>query len=361
MNILFLFNHLSNLLAVSIENAAFLAALIALISFIYTSKRQREIEKNSMYQQLELASIDFMKWETENIKEITRVRKELDENKNVSEEDQLILETRCFQTLNLFELCIHNAGKRTLPDKVFGSWLTWIHEFANEPEFKKIWPEINTNYIPECRKVINYAMGHTENKFIEEICKIRKYKLAINEWIKPVLDTEKQDNKIQESDINVDIKKATLKNIEKYLSIFKETKHDAYISHGEVLCGRATHDFKWAENINSQMKQEFIYYIFHNKKYPMFEILVSGELIGFAIIEINKKTNSAILSDIMIKKTRQSKGTGKKTLIKIENYLKNKGIDILLLESGIKNKKAHDFFEKNGFTEISVEYSKNLR
>jgi ribosomal protein S18 acetylase RimI-like enzyme len=154
---------------------------------------------------------------------------------------------------------------------------------------------------------------------------------------------------------NVKIKKATWKNIEKYISIFEEAKHDAYISHGELLCGRATHDFKWAENIVSQMKCEFMFCSFFG---TMFEILVSEEIVGFAIVEL--KTNLAILSDIMIKNNWQDKGIGAKALLKIEEFLKNKRVKMLLLESGKNNKNAHKFFEKNGFKKLSVSYAKHL-
>jgi len=165
------------------------------------------------------------------------------------------------------------------------------------------------------------------------------------------------NNKKQPDNANVDIKKGKLKNIGKYLSIFNEVKHDSYISHGEVLCGRATHDMKWADDIIKQMKHEFVYYIFSRKCF-LFEILLSGEIEGFAIIELDKKVKAAVLSDIMVKKNNQGKGVGKEALRKIEEYLKKKGVGIILLESGINNESAHHFFEKNGYKKISAEFSK---
>jgi hypothetical protein len=48
-------------MAAVIGNTGFLATIIALGSFLYTSHRQRKIEKSGMYQQLELASIDLIK------------------------------------------------------------------------------------------------------------------------------------------------------------------------------------------------------------------------------------------------------------------------------------------------------------
>jgi len=196
-----------------------------------------------------------------------------------------------------------------LPDNVFRAWMPWIYNF------------------------------------------ILKQTTVYN--MKPV------NNKNQSNNTNVDIKKGKIKNIGKYLSIFNECKDDNYISHGEVLYGRATHDLKWVDDIMTQMKHSFIFYLF-KKKYNVFEIYLSGELEGFAIIEQLKKTKAAILLDIMVKKNNQRKGIGKEALQKIEEYLKKKGMGIMMLESGIKNESAHHFFEKNGYTKISVEFSKKI-
>jgi ribosomal protein S18 acetylase RimI-like enzyme len=343
---------------------ALTTAIIALISFLYTSYRQRKIEKSSMYQQLELATIELMKWETENSKTMIRIQKG---NQDISEEDEEFINTRFFYTLNLFELCISSAKRQTLPKRVFGSWLPWIHEFTHESVFGEIWSKNKTHYVPECREIIDYAIENSEYDFIKKICTLKnffilkKYNLNIKEWKNNDSDEKNQYSKnIKNGNITVNIKKGNIENIEKYLSIFEESKHDNYISHGEVFCGRATHDLKWAENIIVQMKQEFITYLENNEEYTIFEILSSGELIGFAIIELNKKTKVAILSDIMIKRGFQGGGIGTKALQEIEKRLKNENIGIILLESGINNKNVHKFFEKNGYTEISLEYSKVL-
>jgi ribosomal protein S18 acetylase RimI-like enzyme len=343
---------------------ALITAIIALISFLYTSHRQRKIEKSSMYQQLELATIDLMKWESENTKTKIKIRKG---SQDISEEDNEFINTRFFYTLNLFELCISSAKRRTLPKRVFGSWLPWIHEFTHEAAFGKIWSKNKIHYVPECREVIDYAIGNSEYDFIKKICTLknffilRKYNLNIKDWKRNDFDEKKQYNKdVKNGNITVDIQKGNIENIEKYLSIFDESKHDSYISHGEVFYGRATYDLKWAENIIMQMKQEFIDYLKNNEEYTVFEILSSDELMGFAIIELNKKTKAAILSDIMIKRGCQGEGIGTKALRKIENHLKNENIGIILLESGINNRRAHKFFKKTGYTAISVEYSKVL-
>jgi GNAT superfamily N-acetyltransferase len=347
---------------------AILAVIVALVTYISTAKKQQEIESKSIYQQLELASIEFFKWEASYKNELARIFNEYKkEDITISDEDEILMETWCWQQLNLFELCLYNINKKhgqIFPSEVFGSWLPWIHEFAQEPCVIRIWPEIKYNYLPECRETIENAIEHPLDEFIIDLC--QKYNLESKDWIKEsvlesALKIETQyigpgeDKKI----LHVDIKKGKLKNIKKYLDIFNECKHDSYISHGEVLCGRATHAMKWTENIINHMKREFIDCIL-NRKYDLFEIQLSGEIMGFAILELYKKTRAAILSDIMIKRNNQGKGVGREALHKIEEYLRNKGIGIMLLESGVRNEDAHHFFEKNGHTKISVQYSKCL-
>jgi N-acetylglutamate synthase-like GNAT family acetyltransferase len=159
--------------------------------------------------------------------------------------------------------------------------------------------------------------------------------------------------------VNISIREGKQENIEQYLSIFSECRHDAYISHGEVLYGRVTNDFKWADDILVQMKREFASDL-HSSDYIVFEILRDDEIIGFAILELCKRKKVAILDDIMIAKNVQGQGIGAETLRLIEAHLRIRKFGILLLESGIQNKNAHEFFEKNGFTQVSVEYAKRL-
>jgi len=167
-----------NLILVVVANSGFLAAVIALGSFVYSSIRQRVIEKNNMYQQLELASIEFFRWESS---ERVKLSKTKEEYPHVSPDDRKLLETYCTQTMNLFELCIHNEITRTLPRNVFGSWLPWIYEFAHEPGFDIMWREIRLNYLPECRKVMECAIKNEMDDFIIEMCK--EHRLKTDDWM----------------------------------------------------------------------------------------------------------------------------------------------------------------------------------
>jgi GNAT superfamily N-acetyltransferase len=309
-----------------------------------------------------------MKWETSNKDALTRTREEYP---NVSSKDKLLLDIYCFQCMNLFELCIYHKNRRIFPDTVFGSWLVWMHSVSHEPEFAAFWSKNKFNYIPECRIIMSCAVEQTWDGFIKEMCcnykKYKKYrtgkysKLKLEDWMDSV---QKNSSSVKQlsgstSNTNIEIKKGKLTNIEEYLSIFDECKHNNYISHGEIIYGRASSGFKWADDIITQMRQEFNYYI-SNNNYIVLEIIIESKLSGFAILELHKKTKTAILSDIMIKKDFQGKGAGTKALNKIEEHLKNENIGMVLLESGIRNKAAHDFFEKNGYTQISVEFAKRL-
>ncbi|GAB6393282.1 MAG: GNAT family N-acetyltransferase [Treponematales bacterium] len=341
------------LLTQLLASSGFIAACVALCSFMYTAKRQRETEEYKIYQELELASVEYFRWEAENREALSKMN--LEAYPDVSDEECTLIETWVTQGLNLFELCVSNHRRGIFPDKVFGTWLPWIHEFAHEPGFAKIWPEMKYNYLPELRHLIEHAMEHDAYVFISEICKKHKG-LEVSDWI-AVVPPEKRPSLIAAP--SVTIGKGKLRNINKYVSLFAGSRHDGYISHGEVLCGRATRDFKWASDILAQMKREFFHDIL-SRDYIVFEILLAGELIGFAIVELYKKQKAAVLDDIMIKRGCQGGGIGRQALHQIEAYLKRQNIEILLLESGIKNRGAHTFFEKNGFTQVSVEYAKYI-
>jgi hypothetical protein len=162
------------LASISLSNIILLlTAIIALWTFISTSRKQRKIERNRMYQQLEFEAIKFFRWEASHRKVWIRMRNEYSK---ISVADELLIETWCAQALNLFELCIHNARNRTLPSEILVTWLPWIHDVSHEPSFGRIWPKLKIHYLPECGKFIECALECTvmEN-FISKICK--EYKL----------------------------------------------------------------------------------------------------------------------------------------------------------------------------------------
>jgi ribosomal protein S18 acetylase RimI-like enzyme len=68
-----------------------------------------------------------------------------------------------------------------------------------------------------------------------------------------------------------------------------------------------------------------------------------------------------VLEDLMIKTGYQSRGIGTQAVRQIEEHLKNRGFEILLLESGLHNEGAHNSFEKNGFSKLSIEYARRLK
>jgi hypothetical protein len=154
----------------------FASLLIAILTLFFNSTRQLAIEKNNIYQKLELASIDFFRWEAENRTELLQV---IDMGVRGSPEECMLLESYCVQALNLFELMVHNTRNKTFPEEAFRSWLPWIYKFANQKGFRLLWLELSSYYVLECRNMINLATYSQKNEceFINEICE--KYKLKI--------------------------------------------------------------------------------------------------------------------------------------------------------------------------------------
>ena len=68
----------------------------------------------------------------------------------------------------------------------------------------------------------------------------------------------------------------------------------------------------------------------------------------------------AIGEDLIVSPGARGSGVGKAVLDWLADEARARGIRRLFLESGITNKRAHDFFEREGFHPTSVVMMKSL-
>jgi len=66
------------------------------------------------------------------------------------------------------------------------------------------------------------------------------------------------------------------------------------------------------------------------------------------------------IQGIAIKSDMQGKGIGTKLLEHIEKYGKEKGVEYITLNTGVKRIDAHAFYERNGYTSGNYCYGKKL-
>ncbi|MDE5432152.1 GNAT family N-acetyltransferase [Elizabethkingia meningoseptica] len=138
------------------------------------------------------------------------------------------------------------------------------------------------------------------------------------------------------------------------VNFFINHKTNSYISHSEILSGRAESATEWSENfaeiLATELEEDDCNLITMED--------IHNQIIGIAILRIYKKY--LIIEDMIIDGNLRGLSLGKKLMDFIHNFATEQKIKALFLESGITNDKAHSFFEKNGFKKVSVTYTKIL-
>jgi len=136
-----------------------------------------------------------------------------------------------------------------------------------------------------------------------------------------------------------------------------------YISHGEVLDGRAVDFSTWSPNLSDVLANEFdSSYKEGVDKYTRISIYKEDNaMLGLALVEFDRNINTAILQDLIIDKDNRNKNAGRDFLGWIESELVKMNFDTMLLESGINNVSAHKFFERNDYHKCSVVMVKKLK
>lgn len=147
--------------------------------------------------------------------------------------------------------------------------------------------------------------------------------------------------------------------IKELVDFFITHKTESYISHSEIITGRAANPNEWSSDLESILTAQFNE---ENTSTSKLKILIAenkdGIIIGilvFYIIHSGFK-NYAVLEDMLLDQSIRGQSIGSTLLENAIHESKNWGIDFILLESGINNAGAHHFFEKYGFKKVSENY-----
>lgn len=134
----------------------------------------------------------------------------------------------------------------------------------------------------------------------------------------------------------------------------------AYISHGEIQTGLSLDATHWAPDLATLYAADFVD-LGEDR-----DLLVArdggGAIVGIAVVawEETPRRKFAVLEDMAIDPARRSLGIGKRLLDAVAERVRGRGIEWLFLESGLRNVRAHAFFERNGFEEISHVFARRL-
>lgn len=135
----------------------------------------------------------------------------------------------------------------------------------------------------------------------------------------------------------------------------------AYISHGEVQTALSLDGRTWAPNLEARYTRDLLA---HG---PTRQLLLArddgGALVGASVVCWDfeePEAPFATIEDLAVEPAWRSRGLGAEMLAFIETEARKRGAKWLFLESGKDNARAHAFFEREGFAEISHVFTKRL-
>ena len=145
--------------------------------------------------------------------------------------------------------------------------------------------------------------------------------------------------------------------------LFVANTDTSYISHGEVIDGRASDLGTWIPDLLGFMTREFGTALEPGKDGKQFKLACmthEGTVAGLAFLTIETESGIAILQDLVINSDLRGRRLGTLFLAWLEPRLREMGIRQLFLESGVQNESAYAFFHAQGFKTSSVVMNKPL-
>ena len=137
------------------------------------------------------------------------------------------------------------------------------------------------------------------------------------------------------------------------VDFFVENTTTDYISHGELIDGRADAPDRWSPRLRGILAAEFAQ---PDKRLAVMERL--GTTVAIALVEFDGA--EAYLHDLVVAAAERGRGAGGILLEWVERAARDAGCKRLFLESGIANDGAHRFFERAGFAAVSQVMLKTL-
>ncbi len=143
-----------------------------------------------------------------------------------------------------------------------------------------------------------------------------------------------------------------------------------YISHSELQGDRALDIGKWQPGLADIVAREIEGRIAEHgaaieslrSSYPVLEARSDGQLVGIALVSFfrDAPVPYSILEDIAVEESSRERGFGKAIVDWVSREAEVLGCARLFLESGVSNHRAHELFERQGFSTCSIVMMKRL-
>ena len=143
-----------------------------------------------------------------------------------------------------------------------------------------------------------------------------------------------------------------------------------YISHSELQGDRALDIGKWQPGLADIVAREIEGRVAEygaaieslRSSYPVLEARSDGQLVGIALVSFfrDAPVPYAVLEDIAVDEASRERGFGKHIVDWVVREAEVLGCARLFLESGVSNHRAHELFERQGFSTCSIVMMKRL-
>lgn len=357
--------------------------MVAILTFIIAQAvnraRNLHIANRETYQRLELASIGLFRFEADHVETIRPVWEESVPVPPEGSAEHFVVTDYVCQLLNLFEMAIRLRKERVVPPEVFGSWVVWYYDLANAAHFPTIWDRVMWNYTSDLRHIMNVGVrlatdeaddAVRRNKFFRYVADELKCP-AIGQWLtrieteRAALATPPGGDGQRDPAVTIDWTTGGT-GVSGLVEFMARNIDDVYISHGELQDGRATDHHHWSPRLRDVLAEELDSCVRGAPSPDAVGRLAVGRLSGVVVsvmmVEIHREASTpyAVLQDLVVERAHRGAGVGRCNLRWLERRLTEEGIGRLFLESGSKNRAAHRFFARNGFSRCSIVMFKDL-
>lgn len=388
----------NNFIALTAAVIALLSVGVALVVYIRTERRERRIEKSSAYLNLEVHASEAFRYQAE--KAALMASFQLAERPAaVPEQDHAGWQTTLnfyFQCLNLFEVCSNFRRHAIVSPEVFASWVAWFHEILQHWYFRSIWrTELRANYTRDVRNIFDLGVeiferesdpDRREREFFSAVACLFGGCRVVGEWLDhletvPVVPSDWRRRQIIGGPRPRYRAVATAGRLQVdgpppvALDLCWNGPEDVppaaafasrvigqgvdYISHGEIQTGLSPDGRSWAANLP-------VLYLADFSDLKDRDLLVArtpdGAIAAVAILawEETPRMRFAVIEDLVVDPALRSAGVGARMLEALSARVQERGVEWVFLESGLRNERAHAFFRRHGFAEVSHVFARRL-
>lgn len=149
------------------------------------------------------------------------------------------------------------------------------------------------------------------------------------------------------------------------VDFFIAHKTDSYISHSEIMYGRALDSNHWNPDLRAVFTEQLMSDYDYSEASKL-NILIAendnGEIVGMLVFNVINSPfkKYAILEDMLLDQAVRGQSLGSTLLEEVIRESKNWNVSFIMLESGVDNHGAHHFFSKYGFKKVSESYMLTL-